>query len=79
MLSISRNFGERFDLKDSRTGEHIATITLLDPKSHHADARIGIEAPKHILIERDDMKRTPVHSGHAPHPRHTAVERRLEQ
>ncbi|MEL6898715.1 MAG: carbon storage regulator [Planctomycetota bacterium] len=57
MLVLTRKKDESIVCTDSRTGTRIE-FSLLDIRalSSGARARIGIDAPKHIVIHRDEVQ-----------------------
>ena len=51
MLCISRRVGESFQIGN-------ATVKVLEIKRGDYGVRLGIDAPRHIQVVRDDAKKT---------------------
>lgn len=57
MLILTRRPSEAVDLTDKRTGEVVATVTVLGLVGGGL-VRLGFDAPPHVQILRDNAKAT---------------------
>jgi sRNA-binding carbon storage regulator CsrA len=53
MLMLTRSKGQAVDITDSRTGEVVCRLVVLETFSDRT-VRLGFDAPRHISILRDN-------------------------
>jgi hypothetical protein len=68
MLCLKRYTDTEVEIRDTRTGEHIATVRVVEVGTRTgkggAHVILGFEGPRHIQFLRDDAhQREPIHVG----------------
>ena len=56
MLVITRKINSAFTVKCP--GQEPITVTMLKSKNNGSEVLVGIDAPKEVAIERDDIVKT---------------------